>query len=92
MSTTDSINELPFPSAADAALSAKPSEIEREVLDLFEQFRDPLLRYALSFGIPAMTRRKLSRMCSSPSSDISNYADLGKIFMAGSSASLIISC
>jgi RNA polymerase sigma-70 factor (ECF subfamily) len=27
------------------------SEIEREVLSLFDQFRDPLLRYALSFGI-----------------------------------------
>lgn len=35
----------------DAAHPAKPSEIECEVMDLFEQFRDPLLRYALSFGI-----------------------------------------
>jgi RNA polymerase sigma-70 factor (ECF subfamily) len=45
-------NDLAFPDAADAAFSAKPSEIEREVMELFEQFRDPLLRYALSFGIP----------------------------------------
>jgi RNA polymerase sigma-70 factor, ECF subfamily len=52
MSPTDSMKELPFPRAAHAALSAKPSEIEREVMELFEQFRDPLLRYALSFGIP----------------------------------------
>src|ERR1700727_1517321 len=47
-----SINRLPFASVTDAALSAKPSEIEREVMELFEQFRNPLLRYALSFGIP----------------------------------------
>src|SRR5580704_376389 len=52
MPPTDSVNAPPFPNAADAALSAKPSEIEREVMDLFDQFRDPLLRYALSFGIP----------------------------------------
>src|ERR1700683_4783926 len=52
MSPTDSMKELPFPKVAHAALSAKPSEIEREVMELFEQFRDPLLRYALSFGIP----------------------------------------
>jgi RNA polymerase sigma-70 factor, ECF subfamily len=48
----DSANGLTFDSAADAALSAKPSEIEREVMALFEQFRNPLLRYALSFGVP----------------------------------------
>src|SRR5271154_7401107 len=48
---TDS-NRLPFTGATEATFSAKPSEIEREVMDLFEQFRNPLLRYALSFGIP----------------------------------------
>ena len=52
MPPADSINELPFPIAADAALPGKPSEIEREVMDLFEQFRTPLLRYAISFGLP----------------------------------------
>ena len=52
MPPRDSVNALPFSNAADAALSAKPSEIEREVMELFDQFRDPLLRYALSFGIP----------------------------------------
>jgi RNA polymerase sigma-70 factor, ECF subfamily len=52
MPPTDSINELPFPNAAEAAYSAKPSQMEREVMELFEEFRDPLLRYALSFGIP----------------------------------------
>jgi RNA polymerase sigma-70 factor, ECF subfamily len=52
MPPMDSTNELTF-SGADAASSAKPSEIEREVLGLFEQYRNPLLRYALSFGISA---------------------------------------
>jgi len=52
MPSADSINALPFPNVADAALSAKPSEIEREVMEFFEQFRNPLLRYSLSLGIP----------------------------------------
>src|ERR1700722_9164838 len=52
MSPADSINGLSFPTVAEAAFSAKPAEIEREVIELFEQFRDPLLRYALSLGIP----------------------------------------
>jgi len=47
----DSIRELSFPSVVSTAFSEKPSEIEREVLELFEQFRNPLLRYVLSFGI-----------------------------------------
>ncbi len=38
-------------SAAKAWSSAKTSEIELEVIDLFEQFRNPLLRYALAFGL-----------------------------------------
>jgi len=45
------INELSFPATAASAHSAKPSEIECEVMRLFDQFRDPLLRYALSFGL-----------------------------------------
>jgi|ERR1700728_405504 RNA polymerase sigma-70 factor, ECF subfamily len=51
MPPKDSVNALSFPNAAEAAHSAKPSEIEPEVIELFDQFRDPLLRYALSFGI-----------------------------------------
>lgn len=51
MPTSDSIYGLAFSGIADASLSAKPSEIEREVMELFEQFRDPLLRYALSLGV-----------------------------------------
>jgi RNA polymerase sigma-70 factor, ECF subfamily len=44
------IDDLPFVSASGAS-SAKPSEIEREVIGLFEQFRNPLLRYAISMGL-----------------------------------------
>lgn len=50
MTPMDSINELTFPAAA--AVAHRPSEIEYEVMELFEQLRDPLLRYVLSFGIP----------------------------------------
>ena len=52
MTPIESIREALFPAIAGAATSAKPSEIECEVMNLFEQFRNPLLRYALSFGIP----------------------------------------
>src|ERR1700683_3011429 len=51
MPPKDSANALPFSNAGDAALSAKPSEIEHEAMEFCEQFRHPLLRYALSFGI-----------------------------------------
>ena len=48
MASSESINWLRYPSVAEG----EPSHIEREVLELFDQFRNPLLRYALSFGIP----------------------------------------
>jgi RNA polymerase sigma-70 factor (ECF subfamily) len=51
MAGIDSINELPYPNAAPATASATPSEIECEVISFFDHFRDPVLRYALSFGI-----------------------------------------
>jgi RNA polymerase sigma-70 factor (ECF subfamily) len=53
MSSTDSTSDVFFPAASETSFSAKPSEIEREVLELFEQFRNPLLRYAMSFGTSA---------------------------------------
>ena len=52
MPPTDSIDGQPLPAVTETAPSEKPSEIEREVMELFEQLRNPLLRYALSFGIP----------------------------------------
>lgn len=49
--STDSIDGLILSGEAAAAFSANPSEIECEVISLFDQFRNPLLRYALSFGL-----------------------------------------
>jgi RNA polymerase sigma-70 factor, ECF subfamily len=51
MPSFDSINELSFSATGADVPAAGPSEIECEVMRLFEQFRNPLLRYALSFGI-----------------------------------------
>jgi len=51
MPSPESINQLPFPSLMDAELSSPSSGIEHEVIALFEQFRDPLLRYSLSLGL-----------------------------------------
>jgi RNA polymerase sigma-70 factor, ECF subfamily len=47
----DSIRELAFPANAGLGSWAKPSPIEREIIDLFEQFRNPLLRYVIAFGL-----------------------------------------
>ena len=44
--------ELSFPSVTGAASPPKPSENELIVMEVFEEFRTPLLRYALSFGLP----------------------------------------
>jgi RNA polymerase sigma-70 factor (ECF subfamily) len=48
---TDLTNEFSFPSAATAAFTGERSEIEGEVIGLFNQFRSTLLRYVLSFGL-----------------------------------------
>jgi len=47
----DSLHELALPSNARTGSSTKPSEIECEVIGLFEQFRNPLLRYVISLGL-----------------------------------------
>lgn len=52
MPPADSIDGQPFPSIGDSSLSANPSEVEQDVMELFGQFRTPLLRYTLSFDIP----------------------------------------
>jgi RNA polymerase sigma-70 factor, ECF subfamily len=52
MPPANSIDGPLFPSIGDSALSAKSSETEQEVMELFEQFRTPLLRYTLSCEIP----------------------------------------
>jgi RNA polymerase sigma-70 factor, ECF subfamily len=46
-----SIIRLPFPTAPDAALPAAPQAIDEEVIVLFDEFRDRLLRYVLSLGL-----------------------------------------
>jgi RNA polymerase sigma-70 factor, ECF subfamily len=51
ISLSDSLRRLPLPRAADAALPALPSELENEIIGLFDEFRARLLRYALSFGL-----------------------------------------
>jgi hypothetical protein len=47
MSYPESTGNLPFPTLVGAKDLAQPSEVEREIMDLYERFRDPLLRYAL---------------------------------------------
>lgn len=47
------IREISFPGEESVALPARPSEIECEVIRLFDQYRDSLLRYVLSFGLSA---------------------------------------
>jgi len=47
-------------------------------MEFFEQFRDPLLRYALSFGIPVHDAEEVIQEVFLSSSGIFNYADLGK--------------
>ena len=52
MTFGDLIKGLPYPALAGAESSARHSDIECEVIGLFEEFRNPLLRYVASFGIP----------------------------------------
>lgn len=47
-----SYENLSFAVSARARLSTKDSRIEEEVMQLFEELRNPLLRYSLSFGLP----------------------------------------
>src|SRR6202451_163443 len=47
----DSIPELAFPASTGTGASPKPSENECEVIHLFEEFRNPLLRYVVSRGL-----------------------------------------
>ena len=51
MSSADSMHELALTPASGVALAEPSSEIEREVLGLFDEFHGPLLRYTLSFHL-----------------------------------------
>jgi RNA polymerase sigma-70 factor (ECF subfamily) len=44
--------ESALPFAHASARAVKPSQLEREVTAMFDQFRAPLLRYLLGFGLP----------------------------------------
>jgi RNA polymerase sigma-70 factor (ECF subfamily) len=46
-----SIDQISLPALAARLSGSDSSEVEREVMRLFEQFRNPLLRYVISFGI-----------------------------------------
>lgn len=48
----ESALSLPLTEAIGARRPAKSSALEDEVADLFDQLRDHLLRYLLSFGLP----------------------------------------
>ena len=47
----ESSDVLSYLEKREAAVSPKPSPLEQEVVSLFEQFRNSLLRYVLSFGL-----------------------------------------
>lgn len=48
----ESALRLPAHGEIDAARSAPPSSLAEEVVSLFDQSRDRLLRYVISFGLP----------------------------------------
>src|SRR5271170_5774208 len=48
----DCAYEVPFPASSPAGTVDKKSECEEEVIRLFGLFRNPLLRYAISLGLP----------------------------------------
>jgi RNA polymerase sigma-70 factor (ECF subfamily) len=48
---TDSLDVMPFPRSTLSESSGRASEIESEILGLFERFRVPLLRYVISIGL-----------------------------------------
>jgi RNA polymerase sigma-70 factor, ECF subfamily len=52
MSSMASASSLSLTTRAGAVLSRKATAVELEVMQLFGEFRSPLLRYAISFGLP----------------------------------------
>jgi RNA polymerase sigma-70 factor (ECF subfamily) len=53
MPPADSHLQLSLLSTAKAGRAPAPSRLEEEVTELFDQLRNRLLRYVLSFGLPA---------------------------------------
>jgi RNA polymerase sigma-70 factor (ECF subfamily) len=50
--STESTIAFPFPKAATKSEDPRPGALEHEVVELFDQLRDPLFRFVLSFGLP----------------------------------------
>jgi DNA-directed RNA polymerase specialized sigma24 family protein len=48
---TDSLDVMPFPRSTLSESPERASDIESELLGLFERFRVPLLRYVVSIGL-----------------------------------------
>jgi RNA polymerase sigma-70 factor, ECF subfamily len=57
----DSLNELPLRAMTMVEASARPSEIECEVVRLFEQFRDPVFRYVLAIGLSVQDAEEITQ-------------------------------
>jgi RNA polymerase sigma-70 factor, ECF subfamily len=53
--------ELRFSEACTPAYSSRPSEIEITVVGLFDEFRNPIFRYALSLALPAHDAEEITR-------------------------------
>lgn len=51
LQSAESSVQLPFIEGEKARESSMPTPLEREVVRLFNEFRNPLLRYLLSFGL-----------------------------------------
>ncbi len=58
---TDSIVETIVPATDAVVYSAEASEQECEVMNLFEECRNPLLRYVLSFGLPVHDAEEITQ-------------------------------
>jgi RNA polymerase sigma-70 factor, ECF subfamily len=57
----DLIGEALFPRLVVAAGTGGLSEVECQVIDLFDRFRNPLLRYTLSFGLSVQDAEEVTQ-------------------------------
>jgi RNA polymerase sigma-70 factor (ECF subfamily) len=58
---TGSVDALRLPATGAAASPRRTTEIESVVVRLFEEFRAPLLRYALSFGLSVQDGEEITQ-------------------------------
>jgi hypothetical protein len=74
-----------------AVAPAAPSEIENEVISLFDELEGRLSAYVLSFGLTTHDAEDIVQETFFPSSGICSLAVRGEIFAAGFSALVTIS-